>query len=289
MRDGGIHGACSSSVPKYANLLGLPCHLFARIDHGAAMAPLADACATCAVDTGTLRLPQRQLARHDPTLPSLEEHPMNIVPTRRAARRPGPHITWHQHGLPQAFAAVAVLGLALAAADASWAGQPGRSAASAEAIARGGYLVKALGCADCHTPMKLGPKGPEPDLSRGLSGHPHELELPPAPSAQGPWQWGGAASNTAFWGPWGVSFAANLSSDRATGIGAWRDEDFIASMRQGKHVGGGRPLLPPMPWPAIGQLNDRDLRAMLAYLKSQPAVSNAVPQPRPPSTAVGVR
>jgi hypothetical protein len=60
-------------------------------------------------------------------------------------------------------------------------------------------------------------------------------------------------------------------------------------MRTGKHLGVGRPLLPPMPWNAIGQLDDRDLRAMLAYLKAQPAVSNAVPQPRPPGTPAGSR
>jgi hypothetical protein len=193
---------------------------------------------------------------------------------------------WH-HRTPVTIAAW--LGFALLAADATWAAPPAHGTASPQAITRGGYLVKALGCADCHTPMKPGPRGPEPDLSRGLSGHPQQLDPPAAPAAQGPWIWGGAGSNTAFWGPWGVSFAANLSADASTGIGAWSGDDFIKTMRTGKHLGVGRPLLPPMPWNAIGQLDDRDLRAMLDYLKAQPAVSNAVPQPRPPGTPVGSR
>lgn len=149
-------------------------------------------------------------------------------------------------------------------------------------IARGGYLVKAMGCADCHTPMKMGPKGPEPDFSRGLSGHPEGMPLPPAPAATGPWIWGGAATNTAFWGPWGVSFSANLTPDAQTGIGAWRLEDFVKTMRTGKHFGAGRPVLPPMPSLSVGALTDRDINALFSYLKAQPAIRNAVPAPIEP-------
>jgi hypothetical protein len=170
----------------------------------------------------------------------------------------------------------------LAAGLAALAGPPPALAADRSETARGGYLVKAFGCSDCHTPLKMGPKGPEPDLSRGLSGHPQEMTLPPAPTAQGPWLWGGAATNTAFWGPWGVSYAANLTPDAQTGLGRWKPADFIGAMRKGQHVGVSRPLLPPMPWQAIGQLDDRDLKAMFAHLMSQPAVRNAVPAPLPP-------
>lgn len=144
-------------------------------------------------------------------------------------------------------------------------------------LVRGAYLVKGMGCADCHTPLKMGPKGPEPDLARGLSGHPHDAALPPAPAAQGPWIWGGAGSNTAFWGPWGISYAANLTPDPATGLGAWTGDQFVRAMRTGRHLGAGRPIAPPMPWQAFGQLNDADLRAIYAYLKTQPPVANAVP------------
>ena len=48
------------------------------------------------------------------------------------------------------------------------------------------YLVGAMGCNDCHTPWKLGPKGPEPDMTRALSGHPADFVMPPAAEAVGP-------------------------------------------------------------------------------------------------------
>src|SRR5262245_14387767 len=46
-------------------------------------------------------------------------------------------------------------------------------------LERGKYLVNIGGCNDCHTPLKMGAKGPEPDLSRMLSGHPEDAKLPP--------------------------------------------------------------------------------------------------------------
>ena len=90
---------------------------------------------------------------------------------------------------------------------------------------------------------------------------------------------------TAFVGPWGVTYAANLTPDRETGIGAWREKDFVQAMRTGKHVGVARPILPPMPWQAISTLSDRDLRAIYAYLMAQPAVKNKVPDYIPPTPA----
>ncbi len=153
----------------------------------------------------------------------------------------------------------------------------GATAASPQEIARGGYIVATSGCADCHAPLKMGPNGPATDLSRGLSGHPAGMTLPPPPAPQGPWIAGMAATNTAFHGPWGISYAINLTPDRATGIGAWKVDDFVAAMRTGKHLGVGRPIMPPMPWPAYAQMTDADLRAIFAYLMAQPAVVNAVP------------
>src|SRR4051812_26973895 len=82
-------------------------------------------------------------------------------------------------------------------------------------VERGKYLVTIGGCNDCHTPLKMGPHGPEPDGSRRLSGHPEQMAMPPAPSLpKGPWMWTGAATNTAFAGPWGVSYARNLTPDQ---------------------------------------------------------------------------
>jgi len=155
--------------------------------------------------------------------------------------------------------------------------------AADSAIARGRYLVQIGACADCHAPMRMGEQGPATDLSRGLSGHPQNLVMPPPPKlAEGPWQWTGAASNTAFAGPWGLSYAANLTPDPETGIGRWREQDFVAAMRSGKHAGAGRPILPPMPWPAYSRMTEADLKAVFAYLRSEPAVRNQVPEPQPP-------
>jgi hypothetical protein len=150
-------------------------------------------------------------------------------------------------------------------------------------VARGAYLVHAMGCNDCHTPFKMGPNGPEPDMSRQLTGHPAGLTMPPAPKLpDGPWVWIGAGTNTAFAGPWGVSFTANLTPDPETGLGRWTEEMFVAAMRTGRHQGKGRPILPPMPYPSVGGLNDEDIRAVFAYLRSLPPVSNRVPAPIDP-------
>src|SRR5690349_3961450 len=71
---------------------------------------------------------------------------------------------------------------------------------------RGEYLVEIGGCNHCHTPLKMGPKGPEPDFTRRLSGHPADLVMPPPPKPSAPWLWTAAATNTAFAGPWGISY-----------------------------------------------------------------------------------
>ena len=159
---------------------------------------------------------------------------------------------------------------------------PGAQAGDAGLVKRGAQLAAFGGCADCHTPFKMGANGPEKDIARGLSGHPAELVLPPPPRVAGAWNWAGSASMTAFVGPWGTSYASNLTPDRDTGIGAWREQDFIRAMRTGKHLGAGRPILPPMPWQAVGTLPDKDLRALYAYLMAQPPVKNRVPEPASP-------
>ena len=159
---------------------------------------------------------------------------------------------------------------------------PDDAAASAARVKRGGYLVGAMGCNDCHTPWKLGPKGPEPDMTRALMGHPADFAVPPPPKLDGAWAWSGAATNTAFAGPWGVSFTANLTPDMETGLGKWSAETFIAALRTGRHEGKGRPILPPMPYRMIGTLTDEDLRSVFAYLQSLPPVRNRVPAPIDP-------
>ena len=152
-------------------------------------------------------------------------------------------------------------------------------AASAGRIAHGEYLVRTGGCNDCHTPWKMGDNGPEPDMSRMLMGHP--ADVPVADPAGLPAPWIGATSDTmtAWSGPWGRSYTANLTPHTGTGIGAWTEQQFIETLRNGRHLGNGRALLPPMPWSAFGTLADDDLAAMFAYLRTIPAIANKVPEP----------
>jgi len=158
-------------------------------------------------------------------------------------------------------------------------------------IERGKFLVTVGGCDDCHTPKNFGPKGPEMDMSRRLSGHPAGMEIPLVDTSLiHQWVYFSHDLTTAV-GPWGITFSANLTPDNETGIGTWQPEMFITAMKTGKHLGvaEGRPILPPMPWQNMAQLPEEDLRSMFAYLKSLPAVKNKVPDPMPPGSIASVR
>ena len=180
-----------------------------------------------------------------------------------------------------AMAAVAVAAVAITGCN-NAATVGGRAATTVE---RGAYLVAVAGCDDCHTPMRLGANGPEPDLSRRLAGHPEDFPLA-APGELGRgWLWAGAATNTAFAGPWGISFATNLTPDLQTGLGIYTEESFAAALRTGQHMGAGRPILPPMPWPAYRNMTDDDLKAVWAYLQTVAPVRNQVPEVAPPAGA----
>jgi mono/diheme cytochrome c family protein len=156
-------------------------------------------------------------------------------------------------------------------------------AANGDPVARGRYLVEAIGCSDCHTPKKMGPNGPTLDRSRFLSGHPEGSELPAAPAARGPWIAATTWDLTAWSGPWGTSYAFNLTPDENTGIGSWSEETFVKTIRTGRHMGVARPILPPMPWEVYRNLTDEDLKAVYAFLRTIPPVHNRVPEPRPPA------
>ncbi len=88
---------------------------------------------------------------------------------------------------------------------------------------------------------------------------------------------------TAAAGPWGISFAGNLTP-HDTGIGNWTEEQFKTAMTKGKYKGleNGRMLLPPMPWMSYAEMSDDDLSAMYAYLMSVDPVDNVVPAAKPP-------
>jgi len=160
-------------------------------------------------------------------------------------------------------------------------------------IKRGDYLVTTGSCNDCHSPKVFGPHGePSPDPTKLLSGHPANMQNPPLDANAGkPGGWIYMAPDiTSFVGPWGISYAANLTPDSATGIGAWSETQFIETLRKGKHLGmdSGRAVLPPMPWPFIAKMTDEDLKSVFAYLKSLPAVSNRVPAPVAPPQLAGM-
>jgi Cytochrome c len=164
---------------------------------------------------------------------------------------------------------------------------PAPAAPAVSQVDRGKYLVNTSGCNDCHTPAKMGPNGPEPDMARMLSGHPEDLKLGAPPKLPDGWL---AATNntfTAWSGPWGISYTANLTPD-PSGLAAWTEDMFIRAIREGKHMGQSRPILPPMPWPVYRNFTDEDLKAVFAYLKSIPPVRNHVPDPiiapPPPAT-----
>lgn len=181
--------------------------------------------------------------------------------------------------LASTFSGAMILSLAASAATSPMVRKP----LSLEAK-RGEQLVASHGCHDCHTPLAMSKEGPAPDMSRALSGHPEKLIMPPPPKLpDGPWQWVGAATNTAFSGPWGVSYSTNLTSDPETGIGKWKAEEFVAAIKTGKHLGVSRPIMPPMPWQAYRHLSEQDLKAIFAYLQSTQPIRNQVPQYQPPA------
>jgi hypothetical protein len=112
--------------------------------------------------------------------------------------------------------------------------------------------------------------------------------MPPAPALpEGPWLVVVSATNTAWSGPWGVSFTANLTPDAETGLGKWSFENFRDTMRTGRHLGRGPQILPPMPIEMYKHLTDEDMQSVFTYLQSIPAVSNRVPEPLPPPGAGG--
>ena len=122
-------------------------------------------------------------------------------------------------------------------------------------LARGEYLTTVMGCNDCHTP---GSMYGSPDFGRRLSG-----------------------SELGWKGPWGVTYARNLTPDAETGIGRWSEQDIVKALRTGMRPDGSV-IQPPMPWPNMTQLSDEDALAIAGYLKSVPAVTHKVPAQVPP-------
>jgi len=165
----------------------------------------------------------------------------------------------------------------------SSAGNGTKTLNAEERVKRGEYLVNSIGCDDCHSPKVMGPNEPEIIESLRFSGYPADRAIQKADTntVKNGWMLLGGDLTSAV-GPWGMSFAANISSDE-TGIGNWSEEQFIKALREGKYKGldGSRPLLPPMPWFVYKNMTDEDLKSIFAYLKSTKPVQNTVPAPKP--------
>ncbi|HYC87676.1 MAG TPA: c-type cytochrome [Thermoanaerobaculia bacterium] len=183
-------------------------------------------------------------------------------------------------------ATVAVIAAANASKPAP-AQYPIKTVTKAEQVARGKYLVTIGGCHDCHTPWVMQANGqPGPDMSRALSGHPQDFKIAaPAKHTSDRFTVSIAPTNTSYSGPWGVSFAANLTPDELTGTGIWTFDIFKNTIRNGRHWGVGRPILPPMPWFNYREMTDEDLLAVYTYLRTLKPIRNEVPQPLPPANS----
>lgn len=150
----------------------------------------------------------------------------------------------------------------------------------------GKHLVTIGGCHDCHTPKKMGPNGPELDMDLALSGHPAAMPFPDVDRATMEKNGYSVTQTLTAWvGPWGVSYASNLTSD-PTGLGGWTEEQFVRALREGKFKGNpnGRAILPPMPWQMFQAMRDDEIGAIFAYLQTTKPIDNVVPEALPPSS-----
>ena len=147
-------------------------------------------------------------------------------------------------------------------------------------VQRGKYLVETVGaCGHCHTPRA----GAEYNMDMYLAGHPAGQAYPRYNFSM--MQQGifilTSTQMTAFSGPFGTSFSSNLTPDKETGLGGWTEKMFIQAMRTGLHQGveGNRKIFPPMPTKHYAQMNDEDLKAIWAYLRTIKPVKNEVSSP----------
>jgi mono/diheme cytochrome c family protein len=126
------------------------------------------------------------------------------------------------------------------------------SAATAQqqgSVERGKYLMQTVvACGNCHFPR--GPKG-ELITDKGLSG------------------------GFVFDGPPFRAVASNITPDPETGIGKWTDAQLAKAIREGIRPDNSV-IGPPMPVEFYRHLSDDDLKAIIAYLRAQPPVRNAV-------------
>lgn len=129
--------------------------------------------------------------------------------------------------------------------------------AQAARVAHGRYLVQITGCAGCHTDGAL---VGEPDPARQLAGSHLGIAYTDPFRESSP----------------GVAYPANLTPDPKTGLAGWTDAQIAAAIRRGS-PGSGPGHLTVMSWPLYQNMTDADVGALVAYLRSIPAVEHAVP------------
>jgi len=148
----------------------------------------------------------------------------------------------------------------------------------------GEHLVAIGGCNDCHTPKKMTPMGPVDDSTLILSGHPEKLPAPDVDRKAMESKGLVVTSDFTSWiGPWGISYSANLTPHE-TGTGNWTENQFLYALRNmvSKGLPGARPLMPPMSMMPVKNMNDEELKAIFAYLKTIKPIENNSVQPTPP-------
>lgn len=128
--------------------------------------------------------------------------------------------------------------------------------AKADPAKRGAYLVETLGCVQCHSPVD--------ENKRILPG----MKL--------------AGGMLIRINPFGDFPAGNLTSDKATGLGNWSNDEVKRVITKGILRDGSRLLPYPMDYGSFSTLTPEDLDALVAYLRTLPPVSNNVPAPTRP-------
>ena len=129
----------------------------------------------------------------------------------------------------------------------------GAAHAADRQVERGEYLVKIIGCGDCHTP---GSFFGHPDIKQFLAGSDVGFAIPDL----------------------GVFVPSNLTPDKATGLGNWTAQQIVTAMTTGVRP-DGRILAPIMPWRDFANLTPEDAMAIAVYLQTIPPVRRATPGP----------
>jgi len=122
--------------------------------------------------------------------------------------------------------------------------KPFTEAMMSDKVKKGFYLSTIAHCMECHTPMEKGVR--QWDTRLGAGG----FEFP---------------------GPWGVSVSRNITSSKTKGIGAWTDEEIKRAITTGVDRQGNK-LKPPMGFQYYSTVSADDLDALVAYLRTVPAI-----------------